>query len=195
MAIEDYIPKTSGLFQSLGDFELPSGSAGLPGGIGGIGDFAQNLPRNPLCDENLFKDIDGIASLGSLPSIPNLESILSNPISDVPIPNPDVMFSGIPEFTGLVDLPGLPEVDLDCVEGLFRDAANKLLRALDIENPLSKLCGQLGEGLEGFKSGVPKLPEIPSINIPDIPCVSGLDFGLPNVNPTSIDIPDISDLF
>jgi hypothetical protein len=199
MAIEDYIPKTSGLFKNLGDFELPSGGSlpdlSLPSGIG---DFAQNLPSNPLCDENLFKDIDGILSLGSLPSIPNLESVLSNQISDVPVPNPDVMFSGVPEFTGLVDLPGLPEVDLDCVEGLFKDAANALLREIGIENPLSDLCGQLGGGLgdlgdavQGIKNAV---PEIPGINIPDVPCVGGGDLGLPNINPSSIDIPDISDL-
>jgi len=200
MAIEDYIPKTSGLFKNLGDFELPSSGSSLPDLSlpGGVGDFAQNLPSNPLCDENLFKDIDGIASLGSLPSIPNLESVLSNPISDIPVPNPDVMFSGVPEFTGLVDLPGLPEVDLDCVEGIFKEAANALLRELGIENPLSDLCGQLGGGLDdlgdalgGIKDSVPK---VPSINIPDVPCVDGGDIGLPNINSSSIDIPNISDL-
>jgi len=200
MALEDYIPRTSGLFQNLGDFELPSANnlipdLGLPSGLGDFG----SLPSNPLCDENLFKDIDGFPSLGSLPSIPNLESILSNPISDIPIPNPDVMFSGIPEFTGLVDLPGLPEVDLDCVEGMFRDAANALLSELNIPNPLSDLCGQLGEGLGDVTEGLggivgDVIPDIPSINIPDIPCVGGVDLGLPNVDISNIDIPNISNI-
>ena len=81
--------------------DIGAGANLLTGSFGG---------GHPLCDKNLLKDVDGVMSLASLPSLPNLEQVLSaTGIPDIPEKlDPKAMFTGVPEFTGLQDLPGLP---------------------------------------------------------------------------------------
>jgi hypothetical protein len=183
------------------------------GGIGGL------LSGNPLCDENLFKDIDGLASLGSLPSVPDIDSIIAaSGIPDLAKKlDPEVMFSGIPEFSGLIKMPKIPEVSLAEVEAAAKNFANDVLGSLNIDNPLADLCqfklpaiptipdvggmidgmvgdlmnvslGDIGGELGGMIPDVGgMLPDVDGL-MPDIP---GLDCLVGSIELPSIDIGDI----
>ena len=148
-----------------------------PSAIIDLSSASDVITRHPLCDENLLKDIDGLASIASMPSTPQLDQILSaSGLSDISKKlDPKAMFSGVPEFTGLISMPGIPDkIDF---KKEAKALASDVLKKLDIDNPLSELCGQI----QGF--GGDAQDELGKINIiPDI-----------NSNMPNIDTPNIID--
>jgi len=201
-AIEGLIPDVGDLMPDLGGFLPDVDLGGLMPDVGGcasdllegmipdIGEISGLLSSNPLCNENLFKDIDGLASLGSLPSIPNMEQVISSlgvPPDIGKLLDPEVMFSGIPEFSGLIKLPSIPEPpSLEEVEAMAKSFADSVLSAVDIGNPLADLCN--------FK--IPTIPEVPDFQ----GIAEGMfgnigDFGLGDVpGALGVDIPDVGGL-
>jgi hypothetical protein len=148
------------------------------------------ITRHPLCDENLLKDIDGLASMSSLPSIPNLEDVLSaSGLSGIPKKlDPKAMFNGVPEFTGLQDILGIPDLDDIDYEKEAKALADDVLSQLNITNPLADLCGQVqGAGADlqdqlsqtEINKGVNNL--MPNIDVPKFTDI--------------VDIPEVGDLF
>jgi len=161
-----------------------------------LGNAAGVVTSPPLCDKNLLKDIDGVASLASLPSVPNLEDVLN--ASGIPqIPeklDPKSMFTGVPEFTGLQDIPGIPDSVADKLTNIdFKNEAKALaddvLNQLNISNPLDDLCSQVQGGGADLQDQLGTLPDLsPNINnqMPNIDIPKFTDVA---------DIPEVGDLF
>ena len=151
---------------------------------------------HPLCDKNLLKDVDGVMSLASLPSLPNLEQVLSaTGIPDIPEKlDPKAMFTGVPEFTGLQDLPGIPDQVADKISNIdFKKEAKALaddvLNQLNISNPLDDLCAKVTDAAANADSLINQIPD-PSPNI---------NAQMPNIDipkfTNVVDIPEVGDLF
>ncbi len=161
-----------------------------------LGNAAGVVTSHPLCDKNLLKDIDGVASLASLPSVPNLEDVLN--ASGIPqIPDkldPKAMFTGVPEFTGLQDIPGIPDSFADKLTNIdFKNEAKALaddvLNQLNISNPLDDLCSQVQGAGADLQDQLGTLPDLsPNINnqMPNIDIPKFTDV---------VDIPEVGDLF
>ena len=151
---------------------------------------------HPLCDKNLLKDVDGVASLASLPSLPNLEDVLNaTGIPQIPEKlDPKAMFTGVPEFTGLQDLPGIPDQVADKISNIdFKKEAKALaddvLNKLNISNPLDDLCAKVTDAAAGADSLINQIPD-PSPNINN---------QMPNIDIPKftdvVDIPEVGDIF
>ena len=152
-------------------------------------------PGHPLCDKNLLKDVDGIASLASLPSLPNLEDVLNaTGIPEIPEKlDPKSMFTGVPEFTGLQDLPGIPDRIADKISNIdikkeAKALANDVLNKLNISNPLDDLCAKVSDAADSADSLIGQIPEGPRINnqMPNISIPKFTDI---------VDVPEVGDLF
>ena len=157
---------------------------------------AQVITKHPLCDKNLLKDIDGLASLASLPSLPNIEDVLSaSGIPDIPEKlDPKAMFTGVPEFTGLQSMPGIPDSIMDKITSLdFKKEAmglaDDVLNQLNISNPLDDLCSQVQGAGADAQDLLKQIPD-PSPNI---------NAQMPNIDIPKftdiVDVPEVGDLF
>jgi|TARA_Y100000310_G_scaffold328709_1_gene397277 hypothetical protein len=228
MSLENNIPKitdfTSGISDSVQDMipDIPEMSEFIPDGgglipdIGGcaadvvdglipdVGGIGNLLSSNPLCNQNLFKDIDGIAALGSLPSLPNIESVISasGALDIAKKLDPKVMFSGIPEFSGLISLPKIPEPSLEEVEKAAKKHANEILGSFNVDNPLATLCGfnipappDLQSLTDGIDIGLGDIADQIGVDLPDLgglmPKIPGLDCIVKSVETPDINIGDI----
>ena len=147
---------------------------------------------HPLCDKNLLKDTDGIASLSTMPSLPNLEDFLgASGLSSVPEKlDPEAMFSGIPTFSGLPEMFGIPDInDIDW-EKEAKAAADDVLNKLNISNPLDDLCAQVQGAGADLDEQLGKIPDI-----------SGRDINeqIPNIDIPKftdiVDVPEVGDIF
>ncbi len=161
--------------------DLGAGANLITGSFGG---------GNPLCDKNLLKDIDGVMSLSTMPSLPNVEDILSaTGISSIPEKlDPEAMFSGIPTLTKLPEMLGLPNIDEIDWEKEAMAAADDVLNQLNIGNPLDDLCASIDEVAAGGDSLINQIPDLsPNINnqMPNIEIPKFTDVA---------DIPEIGDL-
>ena len=146
---------------------------------------------HPLCDKNLLKDIDGVMSMSTMPSLPDLDAVLSatglNNIAEKL--DPDAMFSGIPTLTELPAMFGIPNIDEIDWENEAKAAADDVLSQLNISNPLDDLCAQLQEGARSADGLINQIPD-PSPNINNM--MPNID--LPKFNDI-VDIPEVGDLF
>tara|TARA_Y100001963_G_scaffold37117_2_gene51921 strand:+ start:7922 stop:8473 length:552 start_codon:yes stop_codon:yes gene_type:complete len=163
-----------------------------PAGLVNLPSAGSLITSHPLCDKNLLKDVDGIASIASLPSLPNLEEVLSaSGIPEIPEKlDPKAMFNGVPEFTGLQDMAGIPDQIMDKVNNLdFKEEAkalaNDVLSKLNISNPLDDLCGQVTEVAQDAQDQI-SLIDFPDIN--NRPPVS-----IPKFTDV-VDIPEVGDI-
>jgi hypothetical protein len=164
-----------------------------PVGLINVPSAGSLITKHPLCDQNLLKDVDGIASLASLPSVPNLEEILSaSGIPEIPEKlDPKAMFNGVPEFTGLQQMTGIPDRIMDKINNIdFKEEAkamaNDVLDKLNITNPFDDLCGQVTELAADTQGQISKI-DFPDIN--NVPPVS-----IPKFSDV-VDIPEVGDLF
>ena len=152
---------------------------------------ADVITGNPLCDKNLLKDIDGIMSLSTMPSLPNVEDILSasglNNIGESL--DPEAMFSGIPTLSELPEMLGIPNIDEIDWEKEAMALADDALAALNIENPLADLCAQVQGAGADAQDLLGQIPD-PSPNI---------NAQMPNIDVPKftdvVDIPEVGDLF
>ena len=155
--------------------DLGAGASVITGSLGG---------GNPLCDKNLLKDIDGVMSLSTMPSVPNIEDILSaSGLSSIPEKlDPEAMFAGIPTLTKLPQILGLPNWEKEAMA-----AADDVLNKLNIANPLDDLCAKIDEFAAEGDSLINQLPD-PSPNInKDMPT-----FEIPKFTDV-VDIPEVDD--
>ena len=155
------------------------------------GNAADLITGHPLCNKNLLKDIDGVMSLSTMPSLPNLEDFLgASGLSSVPEKlDPAGMFNGIPTFSGLPEMLGIPDIDEIDWEKEAMAAADDVLNALNIPNPLDDLCAQVQGAGADIQEQLRKLPDLsPNINaqMPNIDVPKFTDV---------VDIPDVSDIF
>jgi len=150
---------------------------------------ADLITEHPLCNENLLKDIDGVMSLSSMPSLPNLESLLSaSGLSSLPGKlDPESMFSGIPTFTGLMEMAGIPNIDDIDWKKEAMAAADDILHQLNIPNPLADLCAKvqgMGADAQDLLKQIPDpSPDLVGPNI-DVPKFTDI-----------VDIPEVGDIF
>ena len=150
------------------------------------------LQRNPLCDKNLLKGIDGVASIpGAVSDFPGIKDVIAGTgVFNLFPEDPIAQFTGIPEFTalaspeGILRALGLPtEID---PEQIIKAAVDDILNALDIENPLAELCEEITEFGEGIDQSIStEIPTLPNINslVPDVdfPKFSQITDQLPNL--------------
>lgn len=193
-----YDPFPDRIQPQLPDFRIknPTGDISIPSAV-------SSVTRNPLCDKNILKGIDGVASLPE--SAEALGSSLTGIVEDNPLvdedgkfkiapPSFEDMFTGLPDITSLSDPEfilqslGLPtEID---PEQVAKAAVDDVLRQLNIENPLAELCKQADalaqEAQQGILENTPTLPNINSL----IPPVE-----LPKFSKVTDNIPEVGDLF
>ena len=172
-------------------------------GIVSVPGAASSVTRNPLCNKNILKGVDGIASHpdaaealgGSLTGI-----VSDNPLVDedgnfkIAPPSFDDMFSGLPEITELaspefiLESLGLPtEID---PEQVVTAAADDVLRQLDIDNPLAELCKEVDQAAQDAQQTLlTQTPTLPNINSV-IPTAE-----LPSFGNVTDKIPRAEDLF
>jgi len=173
------------------DFKIKNvtGAVSLPGA-------ASTVTRNPLCDKNILKGVDGIASLPDAAEAlgSSLKDLATGSIDSVQPPSFEDMFTGLPEITSLADPEfilqslGLPtEID---PEQLAKAAVDDVLKQLDIENPLAELCKKVDslaqDAQQSLLENTPTLPNINSV----IPTTE-----LPSFGAVTDKIPKAEDLF
>tara|TARA_Y100000593_G_C4291970_1_gene328707 strand:- start:1335 stop:1898 length:564 start_codon:yes stop_codon:yes gene_type:complete len=152
---------------------------------------AQQFTKHPLCDKNLLKDIDGVMSMSTMPSLPNVEDILSaSGLASIPEKlDPEAMFSGIPTLTKLPEMLGIPNIDEIDWEKEAMAAADDVLNQLNISNPLDDLCAQIQGAGADAQDLLGKVPDLsPNINaqMPNIDVPKFTDI---------VDIPEVGDIF
>ena len=162
-----------------------------PGSLIDAGNAADLITGHPLCNKNLLKDIDGIMSLSTMPSLPNVEDFLSaSGISSIPEKlDPEAMFSGIPTLSELPEMLGIPNIDEIDWEKEAMAAADDILHALNIPNPLDDLCAKvqgLGADAQDLLGQIPDLSPNINAQMPNIDVPKFTDI---------VDIPDVGDIF
>ena len=193
-----YDPFPDRIQPQLPDFKIKNitGAVSVPSAV-------SSVTRNPLCDKNILKGVDGIASLPDAAEA--LGASLTGIVSDNPLvdedgnfkiapPSFEDMFNGLPDITSLADPEfilqslGLPtEID---PEQLVTAAVDDVLKQLNIENPLAELCKKADalaqDAQQGLLENTPTLPNINSL-IPNAE--------LPKFSKVTDNIPEVGDLF
>ena len=193
-----YDPFPDKLRPQFPDFKIKNitGAISLPSA-------ASKITRNPLCNKNILKGVDGIASLPD--AAESLGKSLGQVASDLPLfdedgnfkispPSFEDMFSGLPEITELaspefiLESLGLPtEID---PEQVVTAAADDVLRQLDIDNPLAELCKEVDQAAQDAQQTLlTQTPTLPNINSV-IPTAE-----LPSFGKVTDKIPRAEDLF
>ena len=168
-----YDPFPDKLRPQFPDFKIKNitGAISLPSA-------ASKITRNPLCNKNILKGVDGIASLPD--AAESLGKSLGEVASDlslfdedgnkkIPAPSFEDMFSGLPEITELanpefiLESLGLPtEID---PEQVVTAAADDVLRQLDIDNSLAELCKEVDQAAQDAQQTLlTQTPTLPNIN-------------------------------
>ena len=186
-----YDPFPDRIQPQLPDFKIKNitGAVSVPSAV-------SSVTRNPLCDKNILKGVDGIASLPDSAEAlgSSLKGLASGGGFDISPPSFEDMFTGLPDITSLADPEfilqslGLPtEID---PEQLITAAADDVLKQLNIENPLAELCKQADslaqDAQQSLLNNTPTLPNINSL----IPPAE-----LPKFSNVTDKIPEVGDLF
>ena len=186
-----YDPFPDRIQPQLPEFKIKNitGSVSVPSAV-------SSVTRNPLCDKNILKGIDGIASLPDAAEAlgSSLKGLASGGAFEISPPSFEDMFNGLPEITSLADPEfilqslGLPtEID---PEQLAKAAVDDVLKQLNIENPLAELCKKADslaqDAQQSLLKNTPTLPNINSL----VPPVE-----LPKFSNVTDKIPEVGDLF
>ena len=123
------------------------------------------ISDNPLCNQMLFRDLNGDIVQSWLPNLKNA-NLTSYGFPDIKSQGQGLRdrFTGVAISTTLVDIAGIPsKSDLEyAIEGRIQQKIRECLSTID--NPLSEICGEIEDYESDFQEQIQNIQDTTNIN-------------------------------
>tara|TARA_Y100000310_G_scaffold262027_1_gene271608 strand:+ start:1869 stop:2357 length:489 start_codon:yes stop_codon:yes gene_type:complete len=123
------------------------------------------ISDNPLCNQMLFRDLNGDIVQSWLPNLKNAD-LTSYGFPDVKGQGQALRdrFTGVAISTTLMDIAGIPsKSDLEyAIQGRIEQKRRECLSAID--NPLSEICGEIEDYESDFQEQIQNIKDTTNIN-------------------------------